>query len=355
MTVRSIPAEKLPVGAAFTRLLLCLAEPTDSDALAVAARRCQSTPQVQRALELRLKSGVGAITTGDGPLAATGISAEILALLRTRSIAIQLAERCRRVPFRTKIARELGLGVGAAWRGEGLPTPAAAGAFDNIELDFTTVDTITPATRELFRFGPDSERTLRDTAIGGLAAFLDGQVLDPSVSAATARPASLTHDAESVTSSGASASQILADLDTMLSKIGTPGGGLVWAMRPLTFARIAAKLATVGLIVSPDNLLSRPVLLGSGSPRQVTLVDADAIVTAQDENIEVDVTRLAAIEMSDGPTQDGTTGGGASMVSLWQTDMLAIRAALPIHWRHVRFNDASPSQPSGAVYMPVDY
>jgi hypothetical protein len=354
MTVRSIPAEKLPVGSAFSKLLICLAERTDADALRLAEEKCAALPQIEHTLRLRVKAGVGALSTSAG-LPIGELSRELVLLLRERSSAMQIIQRCRRVPFKVAVARELGAGTGAGWRGEALPAPTVASMFDTLKLPYAVIDTITAATRESFRFGAVTERALRESVVNGVARYLDDRALDPSVSAGTSSPASLTNAAAAISSSGATASAIITDLVSMLEALETPATGAVWVMRRKTFVHIAAALASVGLAVSPDALFTLPVLIGNG-PQQIALIDADAVLVAFDEDaIGIETSSIASLEMSDAPTQDGTTGGGASMVSLWQTGMLGIKASLPINWQHAQFNGGSPDQPSGAVYMPVNY
>jgi hypothetical protein len=55
--------------------------------------------------------------------------------------------------------------------------------------------------------------------------------------------------------------------------------------------------------------------------------------------------------MDDNPqTQDGTTGTGTSLVSLWQTNMLGLRAEREITWKLVRA--AAVQYLSGVAYVP---
>ena len=70
-----------------------------------------------------------------GTAAVYGIASEALALVRGVSIIGALESRMRRVPFRTKIARETGSGTGGAWVGEGLATPAAATAYSSLSQE----------------------------------------------------------------------------------------------------------------------------------------------------------------------------------------------------------------------------
>jgi hypothetical protein len=354
MVVRSIPAEKLPLGTAFSKFLVSLAQPTATDAIAVAEQHCTAVPQVAHALRQRVKAGVGALSTSAG-LPIGELSRELVLLLRERSSAMQIVQRCRRVPFKVAVARELGAGTGAAWRGEALPAPTVASMFDTLKLPYTILDAIAAATRESFRFGPVTEQALRESVTAGLASYLDDRMLNPSVAAGAASPASLTYGAETITSTGTTAAQVLADLGGMIEAIGAPLSSGCWTMRKKTFTRLCGALASVGHVASVDNLLGLPVVLVHG-PQQVTLIDTDAIIAGFDEDgIGLELSSLASLEMSDAPTQDGTTGSGASMVSLWQNNLLAIKVSLPLAWAHTQFNDGSPAQPSGCVVMPVAF
>jgi HK97 family phage major capsid protein len=354
MTVRSIPAEKLPVGAAFSKFLVCLSQRTNTDALAMADERCSATPQVAHALRQRLKSGVGAVTTATGLPIGT-LASEFISLLGEASAALQIVRRCRHAPFKVPVDREIGVGAGAAWRNEALPAPLSATMFDQVTLPFTVIDVITTASRDAFRLGRTTEAALRASVIAGLSRYLDDRMLNPSVAAGAASPASLTYGAETITSTGTTAAQVLADLGAMIAAVNTPLTGGCWTMRKKTFTRICGALASVGYVASVDNLLGLPVVLGHG-PQQIALLDLNATLAAFDEEgIAIEVSTLASLEMSDAPAQDGTTGGGASMVSLWQNNLLAIKTSLAVNWAPTMFNDGSPSQTAAAVVMTVDY
>ena len=103
------------------------------------AAEWRDSPQVEACLddELLAKSAVAAGITSDatfaGPLAIHGIAREALTLIRGVSILGALESKFRRVPFRTKVARETGTGTGGAWIGESFSTPVAATAYDTLE------------------------------------------------------------------------------------------------------------------------------------------------------------------------------------------------------------------------------
>ena len=98
-----------------------------------------------------------------------------------------------------------------------------------------------------------------------------------------------------------------------------------------------------------------PIIAGSTSPRQITLIDASAFAYASDDAIGLDVATHASIEMSDSPTQDGSAGTGSQMVSLYQVGAIAIRASLGVNWRATHYETGSPTQPQGIAYMTVAY
>ena len=222
--------------------------------------------------------------------------------------------------------------------------------------DYFEANVILAATKENMSFlVPRSETALRDIVVKGVAKFIDSQLLNPSVSATSAHPASLTNGATPVTSSGPTAANIITDLAALIAAIETPGDGLRWIMRPLTYASICAKLAGVGYPATPGFLLGIPVIAGSTSPQQITLVDAASIAVSYDDAIAVDLTTASAIEMVDSSSQSAIDGTGAQMVSLFQLGAVGIKATLAASWQSVYFNSGSPSQPAGVAYMTVSY
>jgi hypothetical protein len=226
---------------------------------------------------------------------------------------------------------------------------------DTLTMDYFEAVCDIVMTKEAARLGAIAEATVRDIVIDGSAKFVDGQLLDPSVSGSTARPASLLNGAPTVTSTGSTAAQIIADLSSLLALITTPGDGLRWVMKSTTYYAIAAKLAGAGMPLTPGYLLTIPVVMGSTSPQQIALIDCDAIAYASDDAIGLDVATHASIEMSDSPSQDGAAGTGAALVNLFQVGAIAIRARLGVNWTATHYEPGSPAQPSGVAYMTVTY
>ena len=344
-------------GASVSKFLICLHEANGNPerAAAIAAERCRQVPVVEHALRhMVTKAAVGASTvSATDPYT---IGAEVFALLQSASIFGRLMPLFRRVPFRTRVSREIGAGSSGAWRGEGLAAPVTRTTFDTLQFDVFVSDYIVLVTRELFKFGAVAETALRTSVIAGLARWLDSQMLDPAVASSAFHPSSLTHGTEVLTSAGATAANILTDLSALIGAIQSPAGNtLRWVMRPLTFFQIAAKLAGVGLNVTPDNLLGIPAVLGSTSPHQIALIDAASVAYTSDDAMAIDVTSWADVQMDGAPTGSGVSGTGSSIVSLFQSGLVAVRAEFAMNWEHIDYGNASPTVPSGAAVMAVSY
>lgn len=370
-TVRLHPDPPL---SGFVRALICHAlGGGNAGAREIAAQHCKSTPQLaeffgrggfdrERTLaeEYRRKAGVAA-----GSIAGTnwlddvspyGIAAEGFLLLQSASIFGRLLPGFRRVPFRTTTPREFGAGAGSAWRGEGLPTPTMQTTVDQLLQNVYESSTIFSVTREVLAFGQIAETMLRGIVAAAVSKWIDGQLLDPSVTATSAHPASITNAAAAITSSGSTAAAILTDLAALVGAIQSPGDSLRFVMRPTTYTAMCAKLAGVGYNNPPGLLLNVPVVLGSTSPHQVALVDAASIVVSHDDSMTVDINATTSIQQDTAPTQSGVTGTGASLVSMFQTRSVAIKASLDVAWQVAAFNDGSPTQASGvAVLTNIDY
>jgi len=67
------------------------------------------------------------------------------------------------------------------------------------------------------------------------------------------------------------------------------------------------------------------------------MVDASQIYLGDDGGVEVAISREASLEMKSVPTMDGMAPGtGAALVSMFQSNMVAIRAERMINWKRAR-------------------
>jgi hypothetical protein len=70
---------------------------------------------------------------------------------------------------------------------------------------------------------------------------------------------------------------------------------------------------------------------GSGGAPFI-LVDESEVYLADDGSVTVDASEQASIEMNDAPTSNSGTPTAASLVSMWQTNSIALRAERFIWW-----------------------
>jgi hypothetical protein len=71
--------------------------------------------------------------------------------------------------------------------------------------------------------------------------------------------------------------------------------------------------------------------------------------------VDSGVNLTSDVEMESAPNQNGLTGTGAQMVSMFQTQCAALQASMCVAWQPAEVNAASPAQASGVAYMTVTY
>jgi len=315
-----------------------------SSAILTAEKAWPDRPEIAECLKSEISyfhkaavnPGTIAEPTWAAPLAQYGINREVIQLERGASVQGQLFDKFRRVPFRSQIPREIGAGTGAAWVGEGAPTPVVQNAFDTVTQQLYKLEVIVALSRELERLGDPGAQTITTTTVARLVTFLDQQFLDPAVTLiAGTRPASITNGATSITSTGGTAAQIIADLTALEQAITTSFRSPVWVMQPKTAYTIASRLANVGTPTDiPRSLFGIPLVLSDNSPKQITLIDASEILFSDDGGIEVDVSEQATIEMDGTPTSPPTAS--TVTVALWQNNLIAVKVLRWIAYQRAR-------------------
>lgn len=306
------------------------------------------TPQLEDILKAPVNVGTTTDTAWAKPLVEpTFMASEFIELLKPATI-IGRIPGLRRVPFNIKIPREI-TAASVNWVGEGKPKPVSAMAFDSISLGFTKVAGIVPVTEELFRFSnPAIETLVRDSLIDAVALLTDRDFLDPAKAAVTnVSPASITNGVAAVTPSGTSADALRADLGRLLEiYAGANMGltGLVLVMTSVQAVRISLMRNPLGQtefpgltpqggslegipVITSENLVRTGGSPGTGS--LIVAINAPEVMLADDGAVSVDMSREASLQMESAPVDPTAT---TVMVSLWQHNMVAIRAERMINW-----------------------
>jgi HK97 family phage major capsid protein len=357
-------------GQAFTRYVgaLALSKGNLPQAVEISQRWQHETPEVVQVLTAAARLGstsdpfwlgraavaVGTTTdpTWASPLANyQAMASEFIDLLRPRTILGRLPGLAP-TPFMVKVPRQ-SAGATAQWVGEGLSKPVSALAFDLVTIPFAKVAVICVITQELARFStPSAEMLVRNDLIGSIAQFLDVQFIDPAVAPQPSlRPGSITNGVVAIPSTGSTVAAVTADLNAaLLALMQALQGNItapIWIMSPaaalfLATLRTAQDVfafpgmslgGTPGSLGPTPSLLGVPVVVsgnvavdGSGKSN-IILIDQAQILLADDGQVLIDTSTEASLQMDTAPATPPTP-----MISLFQQDMLAIKAERFIYW-----------------------
>ena len=311
--------------------------------LAVFRRRWPNSPNIdviERHLHTLTRGAVPAATgTGWAGVLADFTLAHAFAEFVQPFTILGRIENLRRVPFRTPVSRSTASIVGY-WAGNGRPKPLSAGSMDTATLHPATASGIVVVSREVATFAaPGSEAFLRDEMKAGLAKFLDEQFVDPANAGVTdVHPASITNG---VVASGVSSGDVLEDLRMLISGYLANGGSLTSAVLLISSQNAVALAARSGVTGSPvfpgltvegGTLAGLPAIASDSVGAQLILVDARGVLMADESGLVIEAARQTALEMSDTPTNNSSTATGTSMVSLFQTNSIALRVERFLNW-----------------------
>lgn len=357
-TVASVKGNNLPKGTAFTRYAMALmAGKGNLMQSAEIAKRWDDTPQVETVLKAAVAAGTTTDTNWAKPLVEySNMASEFAELLRPATILGRI-DGLRRVPFNIKVPRQTG-GASASWVGEGAPKPVSSLAFDSITLGHTKVAGIVVMTEELVRFSnPAAEDIVRRDLVETIGGLIDKDFVDPAKAEVSGvSPASITNGATPVVASGVTADHLRADVQALMAKFITANmslSGAVWIMTETQALAIAMMLNPLGQPEFPGlsinggtagTFFGIPVILSENIPAQeevtgppaipagsrIILAKASEIMLADDGQVMLDASNQASLQMDSAPTNPPTAT--TVMVSLWQMNMVGIRAERFINW-----------------------
>ncbi len=339
----------LPKGTAFTRYIM--AKMVGKNSLSDAIRFVESkqdwmdqTPEVALALKAAVNPGTIAEPAWAAPLAvARPMQDEFLELLRPETI-LGKVPGFKRVPFNVSVPIQTGGGT-YAWVGEGAPKPVGNLQFSSTTLGIAKAAGIIVISEELAKISnPSAEQVVRNDMIRGMAQYLDQQFIDPTVAAVTnVSPASITNGANGYGTAGTSADNARTDLKkaiTLFTQALLPVSEAVLIMSEANAFALSTALSTNSVRIYPDltakggNLLGVPVITSQVVGNVVALVHAPSILFADDGGVNIDVSREATVEMNTVPTSPITAS--AAYVSLWQANLIGLRAERFINWKRAR-------------------
>jgi HK97 family phage major capsid protein len=168
-----------------------------------------------------------------------------------------------------------------------------------------------------------------------VAAALDEALLNPNnAGIANEVPASITHGAPTIASSGSTFDALRADLSALISAYQgeLESAALIMSARTaVQISLLAGASAAVDLSASGGTLFGLPVattsaLAGDSSgTSSIAIVDTQAVAYALD-NLAIETSSETSLLMSDSPS------GGGQMVSLFQTNTTAWKSEALANW-----------------------
>jgi HK97 family phage major capsid protein len=350
--------EKLDKGIAFARLARVKAlSKLDVEPQAETARRLYGeNSKTYGIVKAAVEAGTSAPSSWTGALVGeeTSIFADFNEFLRPMSIVGRFGTNgipaLRAVPFRVPLIGQTEGGE-AYWTGEAKPKGLTKFNFDRTTLEPLKLAAIAVLSEEVIRdSNPNAEVIIRDQLAAALAARWDRTFIDPANSGATGvRPASITNGADTVAAETyVDADSVRLDLRSLFQKFilanNAPTNG-VWIMNHTTALALSLIMNPLGQPEFPGmsmmggTLEGLPVITSQYVGDIVVLVNAQDIYIGDEGGIQIDLSREASLEMLDvGFDQDQPVG--AELVSLWQNNLVGLRAERTVSWKRNPFRNS---------------
>ena len=305
-----------------------------------------------KTLETVIKAAVAGGSTTDTAWAkplvnTTNYAGDFIEFLRPQTILGKFGSGgipgLRRVPFNIKIVSQTS-GAVANWVGEGKGKPLTKWGYGNVTLGMTKLAAICALTDELVRTSDPAADTLaRDELARAIIAKMDSTFVG-NAAATTASPAGILNGVTPITASASTdaytalQADVKAIFGAYIAAGMTPADG-VWIMSSTAALKLSMLQNPLGQSVYPamnmtgGTFAGLPVIVSDYvAAGTVILVNASDVFLADDGSVQIDMSREASLEMNDAPTQDGVAGTGAAMVSMFQANMVAIRAERYVSW-----------------------
>lgn len=369
-------AEKLDKGIQFARYVMCqvAAKGNQQLALEIAKNHYGSDSNIANVLDFQskggnfeqmmmLKTAVIAGNTLNSTWAAPLVqyqdfAGDFIEYLRPRTIIGRFGNDgipgLRRIPFNVRIKGQTSGGAGY-WVGEGKPKPVTKFDFDDVELRWAKAASIAVITEELVRFSdPSAEMLVRDALAAAVIERLDTDFVDPAkVAVSNVSPASITNTASAIPSTGTDADAVRCDVQALwvpfIAANNAPRSA-VYIMNSTIALALSLMLNPLGqpefpgITINGGTFLGVPVIVSDYVPSGIViLANASDIWFADDGQVTVDVSREASLQMLDtggsgagAPTNDSVTPTATSLVSMFQTNSVAVRAERYINWQKRR-------------------
>jgi HK97 family phage major capsid protein/HK97 family phage prohead protease len=352
-------------GVKFTRMAIALARAkymqregyfASPEAIAKSDKRWMDTsPDVHMAL----KSAVaGADSTTSGWASewayAQNIASEFIEYLRPKTLLGRISG-WRNVPFNIRVGG-MSSGTTGYWVGQGAAINLSKGVSTSTTLGITKVGALSVITKELAMLStPSAELMIRNDLVKVCQQTADTALIDPNNGGDTnVKPASLTYGVTARAASGTDYAAFKADWKALTSSFYAANislEGAVVVMKEELAEALALMVTSLGnpqfpgLSATGGTLMNRPVFTTqvadtSGSPdfdNLLILIQPNEVFLADDGGASVEASDQVSVHMDDASTMKSTaTATSTSVVSMFQTESVAIKAVRHVNWTKAR-------------------
>jgi HK97 family phage major capsid protein len=331
-------------GQNFTRLVIAktLARIDDVSAVGIAVKRWGRTnPQLVETIKAAVAGGgTEAGEWGNELVHLDRYTGDFIDYLYSRTVFDKLP--LREVPANVNIAGQDGTATGY-WVGQSKSIPVSKLDFMDVNLTPLKVAALAVVSKELLRdSSPSAERLVRDGLVSASAQRVDQTFLGTAAASAGVSPAGILNGVTPGTSAGGDIDGVIADVKALYAAFiaANNADGLQFVTtqslsKALGLMQNAlGNWAFPGLSANGGALLGDPLVAGGnvGAGDLILLKPSD-IYKIGDRGVEVSLSTEAAIQMDNAP--DGasdTPTANTSVVSMFQTDSVAIKVVRPLNF-----------------------
>jgi HK97 family phage major capsid protein len=303
------------------------------------------------------KAAVDSIDTDSDLYSPRNLTSQFAASVRKVSILGRIPEPVR-VPLTAPLPWVSARST-FAFVGEGAPFPAKALTFgSNVQLKEKKCGGIIAYSKELLSHADRAEAVIRDEMIAAVAEALDTHLLDPSKVVSAVQPASVTNGTPEYDGSTATDAEGVDEVCGALLSVLTGSNYERCVFITTHTNAIALSLmrdtgggrAFPGVTVQGGTLAGLPLIASGAAPADVlTLLDASELLVGDEDQMTITASMQAFIEQDDAPDGDN------SLVSMFQTESVALLVSRIINWQmrrdgHVAYaSNFAPTVPEAST------
>jgi hypothetical protein len=246
----------------------------------------------------------------------------------------------REVPANVNIAGQDGAAT-AYWVGQSKSIPVSKPDFMDVNLGVLKVAALAVVSKELLRnSSPSAEKMVRDALVEASAQRVDTTFLSDAAAVANVSPAGILNGVTAKATAGNDVDGLTADIKALYADFIAVknASGLELVTTTSLKKAISLMQSVMGTWAFPEvkqgELLGDKLTAGDnvGAGDLILLKPSD-IYKIGDRGVEVSLSTEAAIEMADNPAgASDTPTANTSVVSMFQTDSVAIKVTRPLNF-----------------------